>query len=83
MKTLNTSNLIEITYLLEMGNRITAVEIKPGAYGVTELFTTLEGEMVELDHKNFLIGSTMPVSMIPKTMEAISNQIWKDREAAQ
>ena len=81
MKRIDTSNLIEVSYLLEMSNVITAVEMKPGAYGVTELFITLEGDMIDLDHKNFITGSTMPVTKIPEAMDAIRNQIWKDLEA--
>lgn len=82
MKKVNTSNLIEVSYLLDLNHQITGAERKPGAYGVIELFVTLEGELIDLDHKNFLSGSTMPITKIPEAMEAIRNQIWKDLEAA-
>jgi len=39
----------------------------------------LEGELIDLDHKNFLSGSTMPITKIPQAMDAIREQIWKDQ----
>ena len=58
VKTVSTSNLLEVSFLLDRSHQITGVERKAGTYGVPELFLTLQGVMIDLDHKSFLLSST-------------------------
>ena len=81
LKSVSTSNLLEVSYLLERSHRITDVESKAGTYGVPELFITLEGLMIDLDHKSFLTagtaggttGGTAALNCLQEAMDAISD----------
>lgn len=79
---LSTSNLSEVGYLMERNHRIVGVRLDKGAYGIQELFVSMEGENIELDHKIFLGNGTVALKKVPDVLEAIQNQIWKDQEAA-
>ena len=71
IKTISTSNLLEVSYLLERHHRITGVESKVGTYGVPELFVTLEGVMIDLDHKSVLSSSSVTLKGLGEAMGAI------------
>lgn len=55
---IHTSNMAEVLYLLDKGNRIADLGLEPTLEGPTEFMVCLQGESVEADHSAYLRNPT-------------------------
>ena len=75
-----TSNLIEVSYLLERNHRLTDVSHRLGSMGAEEILFTLKGEDITLDRRSFLGYSSNRIPRLEAAFAAIQEVLWKKEE---
>ena len=75
-----TSNLAEVSRLLNNRHKLVDVSLAMGTMGAEEVLFTLEGTDIDLDRKCFLGTSGTSLKNILKGIDAIQNLLWLKEE---
>ena len=80
---LETSNLLEVEYMLDRGHRVSAVTLrKSWPYGIPELCVLLEGEQIDLDRMSFLRHGLLSHTnlRLDEAFKAVLDVLWRQAE---
>lgn len=75
-----TSNLAEVSRLINNHHKLIDVTVSLGTMGVEEVLFTLEGHNIDLDRKCFLASQGTKFRHVLKGIEAIQCFIWRKEE---